>query len=109
MEDKIIGILYLLLALGCGVISLFQFREKGFLFNNAYIWASKEQREKLNKKPHYRQSAITFALLSLVLLFVALGILLDNASFMLPAVPLVIAVLVYVMVSAVRIEQENTK
>ena len=36
------------------VISILQFKEKGFLFNNAYIWADKQEREKLNKKHHYR-------------------------------------------------------
>ena len=37
-------------------ISIIQFRQKGFLLNNAYIYASKEQRKKMDKKPYYRQS-----------------------------------------------------
>lgn len=36
------------------VISYFQFKEKGFLFNNAYLYASKAERETMNKSPYYR-------------------------------------------------------
>lgn len=42
------------------VLSYRQFNEKGFLFNNAYIFASKQERETMNKKPHYKQSGICF-------------------------------------------------
>ena len=35
-------------------MSVRSFMEKGVLFNNAYIYASKQEREKMNKKPHYR-------------------------------------------------------
>ncbi len=55
-----------ILAIACLVISVMSFAEKGFLFNNAYIWASKKERETMDKRPHYRQSAIVFALLAAV-------------------------------------------
>ena len=38
----IVAIMLGLIALICFVISFLQFRKKGFLFNNAYIYASKE-------------------------------------------------------------------
>ena len=38
------------LAIVCLVISVLQFKEKGFLFNNAYIWAAKQERETMNGK-----------------------------------------------------------
>lgn len=67
------GIISLALATGAFVISYFQFQEKGYCFNNAYLWASKEERRQMDdnqerKKPHYRQSGVTF-------LFLALGFL----------------------------------
>ncbi|MBF4691515.1 DUF3784 domain-containing protein [Fusibacter sp. Q10-2] len=40
------------------IISYMQYKEKGFLFNNAYLYASKKERNEMNKKPHYRQSAL---------------------------------------------------
>ena len=48
--DIITGIILFLLAGASFFISVRSFMEKGFLFNNAYIYASKEQREKMNKK-----------------------------------------------------------
>ena len=46
-----------------GILNFFQI---GFLFNNAYIYVSKEEREKLNKKPYYIQTGIVFVLLSIL-------------------------------------------
>ena len=43
-----VGIVVLLLSMACAVISVFQFRGKGFLFNNAYIYAGKREKEKKN-------------------------------------------------------------
>ena len=54
------------------IISIMSFMKRGFLFNNAYIWASKQERESMDKKPYYRQSAIVFALFAAVFLFMAL-------------------------------------
>lgn len=66
------AILCSLIAISCGIISIRQFKEKGFLFNNAYIWANKQEREALDKKPHYRQSGIVFALCTV--LFSIMGV-----------------------------------
>ena len=44
-----------------GVLLLFSIRsflERGFLLNNAYLYASKEERKTMNKKPYYKQSAM---------------------------------------------------
>lgn len=68
-----VGIFLLVLAVGAFVISYLQFQEKGYLFNNAYLWVSKEERRQMDenkerKRPHYRQSGFVF-------LFLALGFL----------------------------------
>ena len=52
------------------VLGIRHFREKGFLLNNAWLYASKEQRAEINKKPYYRQSAIVFCILSAVFIVV---------------------------------------
>lgn len=54
MEDLIEIIINIVLTVVCAAISFFQFRNKGFLFNNSYIYASKQERETMDKKPHYR-------------------------------------------------------
>ena len=75
---KIIGAIVLgIIAIVCFVISFLQFNEKGFLFNNAYIGASKQDRETMNKKPHYKQSGVVFALIGIIFLINAIEMILQ--------------------------------
>ena len=46
------------------VLGVRHFLERGYLLNNAWIYASPKERETMDKKPWYRQSAIVFCLLS---------------------------------------------
>lgn len=43
MGDTIGAVISGIIAVVCFVISYLQFREKGFLFNNAYIYATKQE------------------------------------------------------------------
>ena len=45
-------------AAGCLVLSIRHFQQKGFLWNNAWLFASEQERKHMDKAPHYRQSAI---------------------------------------------------
>ncbi len=103
----------ILCAIVCGIfavisliISVMSFMEKGFLFNNTYIWASKQEREKMDKKPHYRQSAIVFALIAAVFLCNAIECVLQTGWLWIVAVVVTIATLVYATVSSIK---ETTK
>ncbi len=60
------------LALACLIISIRQFQEKGFLFNNAWLWASEKERRTMDKKPHYHQSGVVFAFLTAIFFCVML-------------------------------------
>ena len=60
------------------VLGIMHYMEKGFLMNNAYLYASKEQRETMNKKPYYRQSAIIFGILSVVFIVIGLSLVLQD-------------------------------
>ena len=91
----------------CAFISVCQFTEKGFLFNNAYIWKSKDERERMDKKMYYRQSAIVFCLLSVV--FLVIGISSIILKIQLLEIPLIICILVYAIVSSMRIEKHRKK
>ena len=44
------------------LMAVIHFLEKGFLFHNAYIYASPEERKTMSKKPYYRQTAIAAAI-----------------------------------------------
>lgn len=91
-----------LLALVFLTISILQFCEKGFLFNNAYIWASKQERQTMNKAPHYRQSGIVFALCAATFAVMALEALLLTGWLWLIVGVCAIALLVYAIVSSIR-------
>ena len=103
--ELIVAVIAFVLAVTAAFISVRQFMEKGFLFNNAYIWASKKERERPDKKPYYRQSAIVFCLLSAVFLVVGISIVLKNNKIQLLEIPLIGVVLVYAIISSVIIEK----
>lgn len=52
-------------------------RGKGFLLNNAYLYASGKERETMDKKPYYRQSAVVFCLIGLLFFLNGLALLLE--------------------------------
>ena len=88
-------------------MSIRSFMEKGFLFNNAYIYASKQEREKMNKKPYYRQSAIVFLLLGLLFLIIALAVLLEANWLFYMGVAVVVITVIYAVVSSVTVGKNN--
>lgn len=100
-----VAIIAFVLAVTTAFISVCQFMEKGFLFNNAYIWASRTEREQMDKKPYYRQSAIIFCLLSAVFLVIGISMVLQNSKIQLIEIPLIGAAFVYVIVSTVKTEK----
>lgn len=90
-------------------ISARQFAEKGFLFNNAYLWAAKDEREKMDKKPHYRQSAIVFCFLGAVFFVSVLSIALQIRKLLLLEIPLMICVVIYAIISLIKIEKQTKR
>lgn len=84
------------------IISIRSFKEKGFLFNNAYIWASKQEREGMDKKPHYRQTAIVFAMISAVFLCIAIECVFLTGWLWVVVGLIVIATLIYAITSSIK-------
>ena len=93
----------------CVFISARQFAEKGFLFNNAYLWAAKDEREKMDKKPHYRQSAIVFCFLGAVFFVSGLSMALQIRKLLLLEIPLIICVVIYAIISSIKIEKQTKR
>ncbi len=91
------------------VLAIRSFLERGFLLNNAYLYASKEEREKMDRKPYYRQSAIVFCFLSAVFLVIGLSLTLQNDTFMLLEIPLAAGAMIYAVASTVRINKQIKK
>lgn len=106
------GIILLILSLGAWMIGYFQFREKGFLFNNAYIWASPKERKMMNenperKAPYYRQSAFVLTFIGSFSLMLAVYLLTHWVWLLVPFGWLVVMTLVYAIASSVQIARHQ--
>ena len=107
MEDIIAGIVLLAASLFLFWISTRSFREKGFLLNNAYLYASKTERETMNKKPYYRQTAVVFLLMAIVFLLLSFAILLDAGWITWIASAVIGIIPVYALASGIAIEKKK--
>lgn len=99
-------ILCFILAAICFVISILQFKEKGFCFNNAYLYASKEEREKMDKSPHYRQSAIVFLLLFVNFIVIGIYSITHMKWLLMIEAIIMMAVIIYAIVSSITINKK---
>jgi hypothetical protein len=104
MKEIIIAVTLFIVSMGAFVISFFSFKEKGLLFNNAYIYASKKERNSMDKKPHYRQSAIVFFLISIIFLLKAIEVLLDSRWIFYIVIMVMVATILYAIISSILIE-----
>ena len=107
MKEIITSCILFIIAIGAFIKSYRSFKEKGFLFNNAYIYALKQERETMNKTPHYRQSAIVFFMIGVIFLLNGVSVLLEaNWMFLLVIIIVAIAI-VYAIVSSIAIERRK--
>jgi len=106
MKEIIVACVLFLISVLLFLLSFRSFREKGILFNNAWIYASEEERKIMNKKPHYRQTAIVFLLLGVVFAINSITILTGIDIFYLVAIGVVTATVVYAVVSSVKTEKK---
>lgn len=105
---NIIGMIILgLLAILSFVFSYLQFHEKGFLFNNAYIYASKKERENMDKRPHYKQSGVIFLLLGIIWLINAVDIVLKTEWLFYLFIVVSVITVIYAIISPIVIEKRK--
>ena len=106
LMGNIIGCMILsVIAIACFWLGCLQFAQKGFLFNNAYIYASKQERETLDKKMHYKQSGIVFVLIGIIFLINAIEMILQTGWLFYLVIGIAIVAIVYAIVSSVMIEK----
>ena len=80
-------------------ISIRSFMNKGFLLNNVYLYASKEEREEMDKKPYYIQTAVVFLILSIVFIIIGLSVVFQDSRINLLEIPFVAGVIIYAILS----------
>ena len=93
------------LAAAAFLLSIRSFRGKGFLLNNAYLYASKQERETMDKTPYYRQSAIVFLLIGTIFSLNGLSLLLSIPWISYLATATCILTVIYAVVSSIYIEK----
>ena len=108
MKEIILSCILFLIAIGAFVMSYRSFREKGFLFNNAYIYASKQERETMDKKPHYRQSAIVLLMIGVIFLLNGVSVLLAANWIFFLIIAIAIVAIIYAIISSIAIERRKT-
>ncbi len=107
--EMIVLVLVFAMAGVCLLFGVRSFLERGFLLNNAYLYASKEERKAMNRKPYYRQSAVVFCMLSAVFLVIGLSLLFQNDRIVLLEIPLIAGAIVSAIASAVRINKQGKR
>lgn len=107
MENIVGAIIVSIIASVCFAFSYLQFKEKGFLFNNAYIYASKQERDTMDKKPHYKQSGMFFLLIGMIFLINAAELLLETGWLFYLVIVITIMTILYAIVSSILIERRK--
>ena len=107
-SEWIISIIVFVLAGALLFLGIRSFFEKGFLLNNAYLYASEAERKAMNKKPYYIQSAVVFCILSAVFFVIGFAVVLKNDRLFLLEIPLIAAAIVYAIVSTVKIHRAKS-
>lgn len=107
METLCTAIFVGVLAMVCWVIAILQFMEKGFCMNNAYIFARKQEREHMNKKPYYRQTGIVFALIAAAFFCLAAEIILETGWLMKGVWVIIVLTVIYAIISSIKLETKN--
>ncbi|MCI8638880.1 MAG: DUF3784 domain-containing protein [Coprococcus sp.] len=97
----------LLMAAAAYVTSYFQFKEKGLLLNNAWFYASKEERLKMDKTPHYHQSGVIFSLMGTIFLLITIQIATGLKWVFYTYIAVIIATVIYAVVSSIRTERKR--
>ena len=107
MKEIIAASILVVISMLAFFMSVRSFMEKGFLFNNAYIYASKQEREAMNKKPHYRQSAIVFLLIGLIFLLNAAAVYFDVGWIFYIEIVIIVIAIIYAIVSSILIAKNE--
>jgi len=107
--DYVATILLVIISTACYIAAFLQYKEIGPLMNNAYLYASKAERMSMDKTPYYRQSAVVFFSLGIIFTLNTIDSLLRTTWMIYLEIPMAIAVLVYAVVSTIRIEKKKQK
>lgn len=100
---QIIGAgIMLVISILTGIASYQGFKNKGPVLTNTYLWATKEQRKKIDKKIEYYLQMVIFGGIMLLFLLNAIGILTTIYFFNKVAIAIAVLLCVYAIYDSVR-------
>lgn len=91
----------------CFFISIRHFSQKGFLFNNAWLYASESERKEIDKKPHYIQSGVCFVLIGIIFVLDGIEFILMTGFLSKISIAAAIIAVIFAIVSTVIIEKRK--
>ncbi|MDL2237035.1 DUF3784 domain-containing protein [Christensenellaceae bacterium OttesenSCG-928-K19] len=97
-----LSVITLLLAAASFVIAYRQSKERGFVFNNSYLYASKEERERRDWAPEYKQSKTAFFILGLMFSILTLKIIIKWDWLTFVVVGIAVVLVVYAIASSLN-------
>ncbi|MBR5271904.1 MAG: DUF3784 domain-containing protein [Clostridia bacterium] len=107
MKHIVVALVLVAVALVLAYLSIRSFMGKGLLLNNSYLYASKQERERMNKKPYYIQSGVVFALFAVLMLVNAVEALLHTTWLFIVVMALVVVTTLYAILSSMLIKKNN--
>ncbi len=87
------------LAAAALILSVRHFGRRGFLLNNAWVYATREEREQMDTAPWYRQTAVCLLLISLIFALIGLYAITFNSLFLIAEAVVVSGLLGYAVFS----------
>lgn len=102
----ITGAILGLISLLCLIYVSFTARGKGPIFSNSYIWASQQEREKINKKAEYKLLTIIVSGLAVMFSFLAIYTFTESMLALIVVVLSVVFVIIYAIVDTVRCSKQ---
>ena len=103
----VVAVSLFVLAAVCAVMSVRHFRQRGCLFNNAWIYASSTERETMDKAPHYRQSAVVLLLVAALFALLGFSVLTQKTWLLWAEAALTAVSLIYAIASSIKIEKNK--
>ncbi len=85
------------------IFSFRQLKRIGTPINNAYIFASKKEREEKDFSPHYKQSGVVFALLGTLFLLNTINTVFILSWYYFVYIPVLVGTILFAIISAVYI------
>ena len=107
MKNLIIITILSVIAIACFILSYLQFNKKGYLVHNSYIYASKQERETMDKRPYFIQSGVIFLLLGIVFLINVVDVVIQTDWLFYCAIAVVVVIIIYAIISFVIIEKKK--